>query len=138
MKFADYTYEQLINEKQTLSTKLEILQDSCAKEGLEYEKFCEKAKQMKEDLYFIEKYIRFNEHSPEIVKLTDEEKGAGKLIKMDDFIKLAKKKVINDFSGIGRYATVNIISTINILPSDILEDIYRKDFTHVIWREFEK
>lgn len=38
-----------------------------------------------------------------------------------------------DYDGSGNYATKDKESNITIIPSDITEGVYRKDFTHVVW-----
>ena len=40
---------------------------------------------------------------------------------------------ITDSDGFGLYAARKGVSDIKIYPSDIIENSYREDFTHVLW-----
>ena len=51
----------------------------------------------------------------------------------EKFKKECENSYLTDDDGIGYYATKEAKSNIEIIPSDILENIYRNDFTHVIW-----
>lgn len=129
MDYSKKTYEELLREDDKLSKEYEELSDTCAKEGLSYMEFSEKAKPVKEKLYFISKYIRLKK-SPS-VEYGKEWKGD--FYTLDRFISIVKNSGFIDDDGFGYYATENSKSDIMIYPSDIKENIYRNDFTHIIW-----
>jgi len=49
------------------------------------------------------------------------------------FVQCCKNGLFTDYDGSGRYATDTEVSDITISPSDVTDDYYRKDFTHVCW-----
>lgn len=58
----------------------------------------------------------------------------GQLYTLDEFVSFCDNgPMFSDYDGTGYYATKDKMSDITISPSDILEGIYRKDFTHVMW-----
>lgn len=57
----------------------------------------------------------------------------GDLMTIEEFIECCNCGCFTDYDGSGHYATKDQQSTITIDPSDIISNIYRKDFTHVIW-----
>ena len=57
----------------------------------------------------------------------------GNLIPIKEFVEDCKHGFFSDYDGSGVYATAQEQSTIDIKPSDILANKYRKDFTHVMW-----
>lgn len=129
MIFENKTYEELLDLQDTLEKEYEEIKKDCLKERLEFDKFCEKSKPTKEKLYFISKYIRLKQ--PPIIVY--DKQWNGDFYSLEEFIEKCKNQEINDNNGYGNYATHNSKSDVKILPSDILENIYRKDFTHVIW-----
>ena len=52
---------------------------------------------------------------------------------LDEFISRVNGGAFIDDDGYGYYATDNGKSDITVYPSDIKENIYRNDFTHIIW-----
>lgn len=129
MDYSKKTYEELLREDEKLDKEYEELSDTCAKEGLSYMEFSEKAKPIKEKLYFISKYLRLKK-TPS-VEYGKEWKGD--LYTLENFISNVKSGAFIDDDGWGYYATETTKSDINIYPSDISENIYRNDFTHIIW-----
>lgn len=53
--------------------------------------------------------------------------------RMEDFISHCECGGFIDYDGFGRYSTEDKESNIEITPSDIKVNEYRKDFTHVMW-----
>lgn len=129
MDYSNKTYEELVKEEERLCDKYNEMSDECANEGLSYKDFCERAKDVKEQLYFIGKHMRLKK-SP-TVEYGKEWKGD--LYTLERFIDLVKNGGFIDDDGFGYYATDEVKSDITIYPSDIMENIYRKDFTHIIW-----
>lgn len=129
MDYSNKTYEELVKEEERLYDRYNEMSDECANEGLSYKDFCKRAKDVKEQLYFIGKYMRLKK-SP-TVEYGKEWKGD--LYTLERFIDLVKNGGFIDDDGFGYYATDDVKSDITIYPSDIMENIYRKDFTHIIW-----
>jgi hypothetical protein len=129
MNYKDKTDAELLREEERLEEKLNTISDECIKEGLNYEEFCKRAYDVKEGLYFISKELRLR-------KTPTVEFGKhwqGDTFTMEEFIDAVKSGLFVDSDGYGYYATDNGKSDITIYPSDIIENMYRKDFTHVIW-----
>jgi len=57
----------------------------------------------------------------------------GNHMTLKEFISNVKCGGFIDYDGAGNYATATEESNITILPSDIMEKEYRKDFTHIVW-----
>lgn len=127
--YSKFTYDELKREEDKLNGKYNDMVDECAKEGLKWDEFQEKSHDIKESLYFISKYKRLNQ-SP-VVEYGKRWKG--RLIPLEEFKTLCENGSFEETDGYGYYATAEAKSDILISPSDILENIYRKDFTHVIW-----
>lgn len=129
MDYSKKTYDELVKEESILDDEYEKISDECAKEGLSYKEFSDKVKPVKEKLYFISKYKRLKQ-TPTI-EYGKEWKGD--LYTLEKFISMVRSGGFIDDDGWGYYATETTKSDINIYPSDISENIYRTDFTHIIW-----
>jgi hypothetical protein len=57
----------------------------------------------------------------------------GTLMSLEEFIAYSKTGFLINYDGHGRYATSDQASNICVYPSDVMLDIYRHDFSHVIW-----
>lgn len=57
----------------------------------------------------------------------------GHLMTIERFIDCVKCGGFINYDGYGEYATETQTSNIIILPSDVIADEYRKDFSHVVW-----
>lgn len=125
----DKTYEELKRLQERYKSEYGEMETQCAKEGLPFDKFKERSKEIKERLYFIDKYLR--KKTDPIVEYGKTWKG--KIYEMDEFSDMVSSGLIHDNDGYGYYATIDTKSDIEIKPSDILENIIRADFTHVIW-----
>lgn len=129
MDYSKKTYDELVKEESILDDEYEKISDECAKEGLSYKEFSDKVKPVKEKIYFISKYKRLKQ-TPTI-EYGKEWKGD--LYTLEKFISMVRNGGFIDDDGWGYYATETTKSDINIYPSDISENIYRTDFTHIIW-----
>lgn len=129
MDFSEKTYEELEVIERNLKKDYEDIFNDCAEQGISYIEFCEKAKETKKDLYLIGKYKRLKE----VPIITYGKEYNGETYTLDNFKDKCKKGYFTDDDGYGVYATETSSSSILIFPSDIKENIYRKDFSNVIW-----
>lgn len=129
MDYSKKSYEELTKEQERLEEKYKAIEDQCLKERLPFEEFQKKAEKEATGLYLISKYKRL------IMTPTVEygKEWKGDYYTLEEFKDRAKKKLFVDEDGYGYYATDNAKSDIPILPSDVLENLIRDDFTHVIW-----
>ncbi len=56
-----------------------------------------------------------------------------KIYSIDEFITLCESEFIIDYDGYGYYVKDNLISNIEVLPSDIINGNIRQDLKSVIW-----
>lgn len=56
-----------------------------------------------------------------------------KIYSIEEFITLCKTEFIIDYDGYGYYVKDNLMSNIDVLPSDIINNNIRPDFKSVIW-----
>lgn len=129
MKYENRTYEDLIKEKTRLSDTYDELFNKCAKEGLPFDKFKEEAAPIRQKLYFIDKYLRLK-MSP---TLSYGKEWKGEIFTIEEFIEMSEDGSLIDYDGVGYYATDEAKSDVEAYPSDFIENLYRKDFTHIIW-----
>lgn len=123
------TYEELQREQDRLSERYDEIMDECSKEGLPYSEFCERAHDVKEKLYFISKYMRLKQEP--VIEYGKEWKGD--TYTLEEFKNMCKSDVLMDSDGFGEYATETSKSDVEILPSDVKENLIRNDFPYVIW-----
>ena len=57
----------------------------------------------------------------------------GDLMPIEDFIDCVNSGGFIDYDGSGNYATATQESDIAVYPSDIKKEMYRKDFSHIMW-----
>jgi hypothetical protein len=57
----------------------------------------------------------------------------GDLMTLDNFIHTCKNGCFNDYDGFGNYSDGEILSDIEVSPSDILHGNIRYEWTHVVW-----
>lgn len=129
MDYSNKTYKELVKEEDKLNKEFKLVSDNCAKEGLSYFEFCERAKDIKEKLYFIRKYKRLKK-TPTIEYGKEWD---GDLLTIEEFKNGVKYGFFTDDDGYGYYATETTKSDIYVYPSDFTEGIYRDDFTHILW-----
>jgi predicted nuclease with TOPRIM domain len=122
-------YSQMKREMEKLNAKKKSIMDECTKKGMSYEDYQNEVRSIMEEIYFLNKEIR-KIQDPVLVYGKE---WKGNLHTMDNFIGMSINGDLTDEDGYGYYATDNAKSDIIIYPSDILDDIYRSDFTHVVW-----
>jgi hypothetical protein len=127
--FSNKTYAELLREEEHLEEQYENISRQCVEEGLKYDEFCERAYDVKESLYFISKEIRLKKDPT----MEFGKHWQGDTYTLSKFIEMVKSGGFIDSDGYGYYATDNGKSDITIIPSDIMENKYREDFTHIIW-----
>ena len=120
---------ELIQKQKILEEKKKEIMDDCAKKGLPYSEFMELAKDVSRELYLITQDIRLNQ-SP---TMEYGKTWRGDMYTIEEFIDYCKDNYFTDDDGIGYYATNNAKSDIIAYPSDFKNNIYRTDFTHIIW-----
>lgn len=52
---------------------------------------------------------------------------------IDEFVNDCREGYFMDYDGWGHYGTEEMESDLSIYPSDVIDENYRKDFTHVYW-----
>lgn len=129
MDYKKFTYDELLVKYDSLKEKRSDLMNECAKAGVPFEEFVNKAKDISEDLYYISREMRMKQ-SP---TMEYGKTWKGDTYMMELFIELCKTRQLTDDDGYGYYATENAKSDVLALPSDFENDEYRKDFTHIIW-----
>lgn len=122
-------YSQLKKEEERLKEEKQNIMDECSKKGISYKEYQEKVFDVVEELYFIDKEIRKIQEPI----MTYGKEWQGSTIVFEKFIELVSSGELMDDDGIGYYATDSAKSDISIIPSDVIENIYRTDFTHIIW-----
>lgn len=129
MDYSKMTYDELGREYDRMAEQYNDIFENSAKEGLKYDAFCEKAHDVKEKMYFILKYMNLKKDPT--VEYGKEWQGT--TYPIDKFKDMCKNGTFVDEDGYGYYATETTKSDVKIIPSDVLEDLARTDFTHVIW-----
>lgn len=123
------TYEELTNEFESLSKEYEGMWNDCAKRGLSYDDMLEETKDIRGRIQNISQLMRLKQEP----SITYKRKKGGNKYSIEDFIDMVNDGVLIDYDGYGVYASDKGVSDIEIYPSDIKNNMYRKDFTHVIW-----
>ncbi len=129
MSYSEKTYEELLKEEQKLEKEYSDIETQSLKDNLSFSDFCEKAHDVKEKLFFVDKYIRLKKE-PEI---TYGKEWNGEFMDFDDFKRKSISGYITDEEGIGYYATESSKSDIEVKPSDVELNLFREDFPYVIW-----
>lgn len=123
------TYKELVKENEELEKELETIEDSCAKKGMSWDDMLSETKDIRIKITQNDRKIR-QIQSPTV---QFGKNWNGELITLEEFIASVNSGVFTDNDGLGRYATEVGVSDIYIYPSDILDNVYRKDFSHVLW-----
>ena len=129
MDYKKATIEDLLKEEEKAQKRFEEIQDQCVKEGKSFDEFCELAKDEREKLYLISKHKRLRQDP--IIEYGKEWKGT--LYTLEEFKKLVMDGALTDTDGSGLYATETSTSDVEIVPSDVEENLIREDFSHVMW-----
>lgn len=125
------SYSELVSEYNRLEEKYNAIESDCLKDNLSYAEFCNKAHDVKEKMFMVDKFIRLKEDPI----LTYGKEWSGTLYELNKFKKMCgeEKQLLTDEDGYGYYATETAKSSIMIKPSDVVYDMLRTDFTHVLW-----
>lgn len=123
------TYKELLKANERLDKELAEKEDECAKKGLKWEEMLAETKDIR---------IQIAENDRKARNMKDPtmqfgKKWAGDLMTLEDFVNSVENGFFVDNDGYGRYATETGVSDIHIYPSDVLDNEYRHDFSHVMW-----
>lgn len=121
--------KQLLSLRDKLNNEYSEIENDCLKNGLSWDEMCKKTHKIKEKLFVIDKQIRQIEEP--IIEYGKVWKG--EIFSINEFKENALNNALTDNDGYGYYATETSKSNILVYPSDFLLDIYRTDFTHIIW-----
>lgn len=128
--------EEIYNDLQKKYTELvksySVLWNDCAYRGLPYNEMLTETENLRNEIYEISQNMRLIKE-PRITYTKKNEKTVGDRYKIADFIDMCVDGVLTDEDGFGLYASSKGISDIEVYPSDITGEKYRKDFTHVMW-----
>ena len=122
-------YRELIKENDTLTKQLSEKEDYCARNGMSWDDMIKETNDIR---------LKITENDRKARQIQDPtiqfgKNWNGELIPIDKFIKGCEVGDFEDSNGVGRYATETGVSDIYIYPSDVLDNVYRKDFSHVLW-----
>ena len=112
-------YEELKREAKKIEKKIMDAEDALAKEGVSFEEMVEKTREDRIELFKLSKEMRLIQDPG----FQPKKKWKGKFMTMENFIKMCNEEHITDEDGYD----------IKIFPSDIMAEMYRKDFTEIIW-----
>lgn len=129
--YPNKSYSELVSEYNRLEEKYNTIESDCLKDNLSYVEFCNKAHDVKEKMFIVDKFIRLKEDPI----LTYGKEWSGTLYELNKFKEMCseEKQLLTDEDGYGYYATETAKSSIIIKPSDVVYDMLRSDFTHVLW-----
>lgn len=129
---SDRKFNALMDQYTEKMEELEQIEGKCIQEGLPYEEMVKKTLDLRKELTLIDRNIRLLKEP--VVSMG--KKWAGHFMLFDDFISLSLSGEMTDKDGYGLYATQTSVSNIPVYPSDIVNGIYRDDFTCVLWFEY--
>jgi len=121
--------KQLKSEYKKWEKEVETMRKKCIDESDTFDTFMEKTHDMKEKMFFIDKYIR----KKETPTVEFGKEWNGELIELVRFGSWCLQNSVTDTNGKGYYATITSKSDIEIKPTDVEFGIVRNDFTHVLW-----
>ena len=122
-------YKEYKKELDSIKEELIREEDKCAADGLSYDEMIDKTRELRTKAAELDMNMRLIQ-SP---TLQFGKNWNGDLMTIEEFINRCKNDLFTDNDGLGRYATETGVSDIYIYPSDVLSDMYRKDFSHVLW-----
>ena len=131
MNYSEKSYSELCREESKLRIKYNEIEDDSVRNGLSFDAFTEKSKDVAEKLYFISKFKRLKQDP----NVTYGKEWNGITLTLDKFKTLVLNDAYTDEDGYGYYATETSKSDVIIKPSDVSENLIRTDFTYVIWFE---
>lgn len=121
-------YEIYKKELEHITKEISNEETECAKKGLSYEDMIEKTRDLRYKVYRLDKEMRLIQDPA----LQYNKEWKGELMPIEEFMTLCGTE-LTDNDGYGLYATETSVSDVRIYPSDVLEEKYRDDFTHVMW-----
>ena len=123
------TYKDYEKEYNKLKETIADKEDDCAKRGLPFEEMLKETNKERNRLFELSQEMRLiQEPSLEFGK-----EWKGDTMTINKFKKLCVDGSLTDNDGYGYYATAKAKSNVVIYPSDITENKYRSDFSHIIW-----
>ena len=125
----DKKYKEYKKELDSIKEELIREEDKCAADGLSYDEMIDKTRELRTRASELDMNMRLIQ-SPTV---QFGKTWAGDLMTIEDFVRSVENDFFTDDDGYGRYATETSVSDIYIYPSDILNNLYRKDFSHVMW-----
>lgn len=123
------TYKELLRANERLGKELTEKEDECAKKGLKWEEMLVETKDIRALIAENDRKLR-NMQDP---TMQFGKNWAGDLMTLENFVNSVENGFFVDNDGYGRYATETGVSDIRVYPSDILDNDYRHDFSHVMW-----
>lgn len=127
--YSEKSYNELLAEKNRLELKYAQIETDCLKDNLSFAEFCNKAHDVKDKLYAIDKFLRLKEDPV----LSYGKEWAGTMYDINYFKEMCEHEMFTDEDGFGYYATETAKSNIIVKPSDFTSKMVREDFTHVLW-----
>lgn len=122
-------YEDLKREAKKIEKRIMEAEDSLAKEGVPFEEMVDKTREDRVELFRLSKEMRLIQDPG----FQPKKKWKGKFMTMENFIKMCNEENITDEDGYGFYANGKMVTDIKIFPSDIMAEMYRKDFVEILW-----
>jgi hypothetical protein len=119
-------WKKLVKDGSKRSDKFQKNFDNSTFDFIKFERGCEEA--FGQEAREASKHLRRTKKA----KLT-QQPDYGDLFTMKDFKDNVACGGFIDYDGYGEYATKEMVSDVTIYPSDIRANIYRDDFTHVMW-----
>lgn len=129
MNYEDKTYDELLRDESKLEMAYSDIETECLKDNLSFSEFCDKAHDVKEKLFFVDKYIRLKKEPI----ITYGKEWNGNFMSIDEFKGKCESGYYTDEDGRAYYATESSKSDIEIKPSDFEFNLIRDDFPYVIW-----
>ena len=122
-------YNELAREAKKIEKKIKEDEETFAKKGASFEEMIEATKEDRINLFRLSKELRLAQEPG----FQPKKKWKGKFMTIDNFIKMCNEEGITDEDGYGFYSDKKIVTDIKIFPSDIMTEMYRKDFTEILW-----
>lgn len=122
-------YEDLKREAKKIERKIKEDEENLAKEGVSFDDMIEKTREDRVKLFKLSKEMRLIQDPG----FQPKKKWKGKYMTMENFIKMCNEENITDEDGYGFYTDKKVVTDIKIFPSDIMTEMYRKDFTEILW-----
>lgn len=122
-------YNDLVREAKKIEKKIKEDEENLAKEGVSFDDMIEKTREDRVKLFKLSKEMRLIQDPG----FQPKKKWKGKFMTMENFIKMCNEENITDEDGYGFYTDKKVVTDIKIFPSDIMTEMYRKDFTEILW-----